>query len=162
MDSHVQEPTSTLGVEVSTRIEPPLGPGKETPPGKTRTDYGGTWVTTRQRWPGWVYGGGEEPDYRFSFANERTFLAWIRTALAFLAAGVAVDVLELAIAEWLQRSLAVVLIILGLGCAVSSWLRWARAERAMRRGDSLPSSRFSAALTVVVVIVAVALLVTAL
>ena len=32
---------------------------------------------------------GEAPDYRFSLANERTFLAWIRTALGFLAAGVA-------------------------------------------------------------------------
>lgn len=30
---------------------------------------------------------GEAPDYRFSLANERTFLAWIRTALGFLAAG---------------------------------------------------------------------------
>ncbi len=27
---------------------------------------------------------GEAPDYRFSLANERTFLAWIRTALGFL------------------------------------------------------------------------------
>ena len=34
---------------------------------------------------------GEEPDYRFSLANERTFLAWIRTALAVLAGGVILD-----------------------------------------------------------------------
>ena len=34
---------------------------------------------------------GEAPDYRFSLANERTFLAWIRTALGFLAAGVGLD-----------------------------------------------------------------------
>lgn len=27
---------------------------------------------------------GRDPDYRFSLANERTFLAWIRTALALL------------------------------------------------------------------------------
>jgi putative membrane protein len=33
---------------------------------------------------------GEEPDYRFTLANERTFLAWIRTSLALLAGGVAV------------------------------------------------------------------------
>ena len=32
---------------------------------------------------------GEEPDYRFTLANERTFLAWIRTALALIAGGVA-------------------------------------------------------------------------
>jgi hypothetical protein len=30
---------------------------------------------------------GEAPDYRFSLANERTFLAWIRTALGFLPPG---------------------------------------------------------------------------
>lgn len=34
---------------------------------------------------------GEAPDYRFSLANERTFLAWIRTSLGFLAAGVGLD-----------------------------------------------------------------------
>lgn len=34
--------------------------------------------------------GRAEPDYRFTLANERTFLAWIRTALALLAGGVAV------------------------------------------------------------------------
>lgn len=44
-----------------------------------------------KRWPTSLYEIGEEPDPRFSFANERTFLAWIRTALALLAAAVAVD-----------------------------------------------------------------------
>ena len=46
-----------------------------------------------RRRPGWVYDEGEEPDARYSLANERTFLAWIRTALAVLAAGVALDAL---------------------------------------------------------------------
>jgi uncharacterized membrane protein YidH (DUF202 family) len=32
-----------------------------------------------------------EPDYRFTLANERTFLAWVRTAPGPLAGGVAVD-----------------------------------------------------------------------
>jgi putative membrane protein len=31
----------------------------------------------------------KEPDVRFSFANERTFLAWNRTALALIATGIA-------------------------------------------------------------------------
>ena len=48
-----------------------------------------------ERWPRWVYGGGTEPDARFTFANERTFLAWIRTALALLAGGVALDSIPL-------------------------------------------------------------------
>ena len=46
-----------------------------------------------RRWPRRVYDHGEDPDPRFSFANERTFLAWIRTGLGFLAAGVAVAAL---------------------------------------------------------------------
>jgi uncharacterized membrane protein YidH (DUF202 family) len=29
--------------------------------------------------------GGREPDHRFTLANERTFLAWMRTSLALLA-----------------------------------------------------------------------------
>ena len=38
------------------------------------------------RW--WVSADdGEEPDYRFTLANERTFLAWVRTALGLLAGG---------------------------------------------------------------------------
>jgi putative membrane protein len=34
-------------------------------------------------------GHEREPDYRFTLANERTFLAWQRTALGLLAAAVA-------------------------------------------------------------------------
>jgi putative membrane protein len=95
--------------------------------------------TSHRRWPGWVYGSGAEPDYRFSFANERTFLAWIRTALALLAGGVALHALDPAFGELTQRALALLLVLLGLFCAVVSWFRWARAERAMRRGEPLPA-----------------------
>jgi putative membrane protein len=102
------------------------------------------------RWPRWVYGSGDEPDYRFSFANERTFLAWIRTALALLAAGVALDALDLSIGDDTQRALAVLFVMLGLVCAVTSWLRWARAERAMRRGDPLPAFAVGAVLVLAV------------
>jgi putative membrane protein len=97
-------------------------------------------VTARERWPRWVYASGSEPDVRFSFANERTFLAWIRTALAMLAAGVALDTLDLAFSDGLQHALAILMVVLGLLCAGASWVRWARAERAMRRGEPLPAS----------------------
>src|SRR3984893_15268857 len=40
--------------------------------------------------PGWCPVAEGEPDYRFTLANERTFLAWQRTALGLLAAAVAV------------------------------------------------------------------------
>jgi putative membrane protein len=111
-----------------------------------------------RRWPRWVYEAGSEPDARFSFANERTFLAWIRTALALLAAGVALDAVPLPIPEALQRLLAAAFVVLGLTCAVASWVRWARAERAMRRGQPLPSVGFGAVLAVFVVLAGVGLL----
>lgn len=92
----------------------------------------------RTRRPAWVYSGGSEPDYRFSFANERTYLAWLRTSLALIAGGVAVDVLVVPETDGRARVLAVVLILLGIGSAVLAAVRWARAERAMRHGLPLP------------------------
>jgi putative membrane protein len=111
------------------------------------------------RWPRWVYDSGEEADYRFSFANERTFLAWIRTALALIAGGVALDVIALSMPEVLQKALAALLVVLGLLCAVAAWVRWALAERAMRRGEPLPASRVTVVLAALVAAVAVAIVV---
>ena len=112
----------------------------------------------RERWPRWVYGSGTEPDYRFTFANERTFLAWIRTALALLAAGVALDTIELDLPSAAQAALAVLLVILGLCCAVISWVRWARAEQAMRHEEPLPTSLPSVFLTAGLVLVSLVVL----
>jgi len=114
------------------------------------------------RWPSWVYGVGEEPDYRFSLANERTLLAWLRTALALLAGGVAVDAIDLDMPGSLQRLLAALLVVLGLVCAAASWLRWARAERAIRRSQPLPSSSAALVLALGVAVAAVVVLVAAL
>lgn len=112
---------------------------------------------TPVRRPRWVYDAGHEPDYRFSFANERTFLAWIRTALALVAAGVAVDVVDLDLGDAAQTGLVVVLVGLGLVAAALSWLRWAQAERAMRLREPLPA--FVGGTLVAVVITGCALLV---
>ncbi|WP_203336295.1 DUF202 domain-containing protein [Nocardioides limicola] len=114
-----------------------------------------------KRWPGWVYAEGTEPDYRFSFANERTFLAWLRTALALLAAGVAVDVVPLDLDEPVRRGLAALLVGLGLLAAVAAWLRWAAAERAMRRRQPLPSFGFAGVLTLCLVLAGVIVLMVA-
>jgi uncharacterized membrane protein YidH (DUF202 family) len=59
-----------------------------------------------------VYGVGEEPDARFSFANERTMLAWVRTALGLLAAAVVLDAVPLSMAEPVRRGLAALLVVL--------------------------------------------------
>jgi putative membrane protein len=112
---------------------------------------------TGSRWPRWVYGSGDEPDYRFSFANERTFLAWIRTALALIAGGVALDAIDLSLPAAAQRDLAVALVLIGLLCAVAAWLRWAAAERAMRRQSPLPGSPLSVLVALGVAAVAVVL-----
>lgn len=110
------------------------------------------------RWPARVYGEGEEPDYRFSLANERTFLAWLRTTLALLAAGVAVEVLDLGVHDALARGLSAMLLALGALCPILAFLRWAQAERAMRRGEPLPSLGAAAAVITAVVLVAAATL----
>lgn len=109
-------------------------------------------MTRSSRWPGWVYDTGEEPDYRFSFANERTFLAWIRTALALLAAGVALDALDLSLPDREQYLLALLFVSIGMVSALAAWFRWARAERAMRRSAPLPAFGLGALFTLIVVV----------
>jgi len=80
-----------------------------------------------------------EPDYRFTFANERTFLAWQRTSLGLLAAAVALVQLvpELAV-PGARRLLAIGLAVLAILTSGMGLLRWQQADRAMRRGDPLP------------------------
>ena len=87
-----------------------------------------------RRWPRSVYGQGDEPDVRFSFANERTFLAWIRTGLGLLTAGVAIVALaSVAPSLSLEAHIAsVILLVTGVLCAANAFWRWARYERALR------------------------------
>ncbi|MYX36634.1 DUF202 domain-containing protein [Streptomyces sp. SID8377] len=108
--------------------------------------------------PAQVRAEGTTPDYRFSLANERTFLAWLRTALALVGGGFAVDQFLRDLRRPLRVTLAVVLVVGGAMCAVRAVNHWVRCEQAMRRGDDLPVSRFPAALAVLVALVAVALL----
>jgi putative membrane protein len=100
------------------------------------------------RFPRWVYGAGEEPDARFSLANERTFLSWIRTGLALSAAGVALEALDLPIAAGLRLASALILVFLGVVTPVLAWLRWAALERGMRLSRPLPSPLLGPVLTV--------------
>ncbi|MGW3913894.1 YidH family protein [Streptomyces sp. NPDC005070] len=102
---------------------------------------------------------GSTPDYRFSLANERTFLAWLRTALALIGGGFAVDQF-LPDLRWAWRAgLALALLAAGVLCALRAVNHWVRCERAMRRGEDLPVSRFPAVLSIVVAIVAIAMVV---
>ncbi|MEV8035884.1 DUF202 domain-containing protein [Streptomyces sp. NPDC086182] len=106
-----------------------------------------------------IRGEGKTPDYRFSLANERTFLAWLRTALALIGGGFAVDQF-LPDLRWAWRAgLALALLAAGVLCALRAVNHWVRCERAMRRGEDLPVSRFPALLGIVVAVVAVAMVV---
>src|SRR6478752_8866208 len=96
-------------------------------------------MSDERRFPRWVYGSGTDPDARFSLANERTFLALIRTSLALLAGGVALEALDLPIEEHLRFSAAIVLVVVGLIAPLTAWFGWAQAERAVRLGTRLPS-----------------------
>lgn len=104
------------------------------------------------RWPKSLYEVGEEPDPRFTFANERTFLAWIRTALALLAAAIAVDAFGQTLDEF-RVVVAAALALLGMTISGSAYRRWMLAERAMRKGEPLPSLRLGLTLGVGVTLV---------
>jgi putative membrane protein len=100
---------------------------------------------------------GTEPDPRFTFANERTFLAWSRTALALIVAG-------LGIVQLLppfhgvpvgRHLLGVPLIILGAVLAVVAYAEWTRNQRALRLGQPLPRSALPGVLATTIAVMAV-------
>lgn len=95
---------------------------------------------------------GEDPDYRFTLANERTFLAWIRTALALSAGGLAaLTVLDDVRGE---EVLGIGLLVISFLTAATSYRRWALNERAMRLNAPLPPSRLPLLMAIGVAIVA--------
>jgi putative membrane protein len=99
---------------------------------------------------------GKMPDYRFSLANERTFLAWIRTALSLLAGAVALDQLAPQIAPTVVRIiLCVLLAAIGAVLAIISYRRWGHQEQAMRNEQELPHSWMLLGMTAVVAAAAV-------
>jgi putative membrane protein len=98
---------------------------------------------------------GSEPDARFSYANERTFLAWIRTALGLVTAGLAItQLLPQFDFPGGRRLIGLPLIALGVVVAVLSLHNWRANERAMRLRRPLPRSPLPAVAAVVVSLVA--------
>lgn len=108
---------------------------------------------TGARFPRSVYGTGDEPDPRFSLANERTFLAWNRTALALIAGGVALETLGLDLQPALRLAASLVLVAAGIVVPVLAWFEWSRTERALRTAAALPGSATSIGLTITIVVV---------
>jgi putative membrane protein len=83
--------------------------------------------------------GGREPDARFTLANERTLLAWIRTSIALVAGGLATAQLldDLPGARW---ALAIPLALLGVAMAGTSHGHYLEIQHAMRHDEPLPRS----------------------
>jgi putative membrane protein len=94
---------------------------------------------------------GSEPDYRYTLANERTFLAYVRTALGLLAGGVAVRQL---IEPFDVTAATTALALLSVGASIvlvgGGYLRWVAVQRAARRGDPLPAARLVPLVAVVI------------
>lgn len=111
------------------------------------------------RTPDWInrrLSNGTDPDPRFSLANERTFLAWIRTALGLIALGVAVATfVSTQETKGISLLLAAALVLLGGILAAGSWWRWLSVERAMRDGDGIPPSTLAPFLAIGIGIIAV-------
>jgi putative membrane protein len=97
-----------------------------------------------------------EPDARFTFANERTFLAWHRTALALVVAGLAIVQLLPAFPgiPYGRLLLALPLIALGGGLSVASYREWSRHQRALRRGAPVTPSLLPRILAVAITLLA--------
>src|SRR4051794_41763806 len=84
----------------------------------------------------------QEPDYRFTLANERTFLAWMRTALGLLAGGVAVrQLIDPFEVRGGRTALALLAISASGVLSIGGYLRWRRGQRAMGRGGGLAPAR---------------------
>jgi putative membrane protein len=98
-----------------------------------------------------------EPDARFTFANERTFLAWSRTALALVVAGLGVVQLlpPFPGVPWGRHVLGVPLIAFGAVVAVAAYAEWGRNQRALRRRQPLPQTILPKILAVVIAVMAV-------
>lgn len=96
------------------------------------------------KWARTLLSTGTDPDPRFSLANERTFLAWIRTSLGMIALGVGVATfVSTRETKGFSIIIAVFLVVLGGVIASISWLRWLNVEQAMRGGHGIPPSRMA-------------------
>ena len=92
------------------------------------------------RTPAWRL-SGREPDYRFSLANERTFLAWIRTALSMLAGGVLLEQFATRLEpRFVVVGLSLALAVLSSVLSAVAYLRWKANEIAMRHDRPLPAT----------------------
>jgi putative membrane protein len=109
----------------------------------------------RARWARRLLSTGSDPDPRFSLANERTFLAWIRTSLGMIALGVGIATfVSTQASRGFSMLVAAGLVVLGGAISTMSWFRWLRVEQAMRLGHGIPPARTGLYLAVGVLVLA--------
>lgn len=104
---------------------------------------------------------GKDPDPRFTLANERTFLAWIRTSMALILGAIVVATL-LAEVQFLApfvAPLSAALSLMGASLGLWAWFRWKKTETALRLGNSLPLSRVLLILALVISLLGITMLV---
>jgi putative membrane protein len=109
-------------------------------------------------------GDGTEPDARFTFANERTFLAWSRTALALVVGGLAIAQLlpPFPGVPWGRHIIGTPLILLGCAVSLVSYTEWRASQQALRHGRPLPRSRLPQILAIAITAIGLAAAVIAL
>jgi len=131
-----------------------------TPRTKPGTDNGPVFTRIRDWFdPTYLRDVGTRPDYRYTLANERTFLAWLRTALALVAGGLAAaQFLPELRPAYLRELIAIVLLALGALVAIRAVDHWARVQKSMRCDEDLPPSRFPAIMALAVGVGALALI----
>lgn len=105
----------------------------------------------------------EQLDHRFTLANERTFLAWIRTGLALIAGGIAIRIfVSDTEVNWALAIAAIGITVLGGLVTILSYRHWIAVQKAMENGDPMPSQHVPLVLTVGIVALTLLLLVGAL
>ena len=112
--------------------------------------------STHPRGKWWL--AGKTPDYRFTLANERTFLAWIRTALALMGGAVGIEQFspQLSSAE-LRTSISTLLLLAASVMGFMAWRRWRQNEYAMRLDSNLPYTRALVILAALMILLAILL-----
>jgi putative membrane protein len=108
---------------------------------------------------------GEEPDYRATLANERTYLAWIRTALGLLVGALAVVKLAPEVPKVMRLILSFYLVVAALAAQLGGYRRWQQRQHRMRLGRPLGHPRTplatSIGFTVLIGLVAIAITIAA-
>jgi putative membrane protein len=132
---------------------------------RTGDDGGGCGVSCAARlanllsWQQRLRSEGDDPDPRFTLANERTFLAWIRTALALVAAGIGTEAFLRDVELIARQLLATALVASGVVVSATAFRRWYRAELALRRREPLPVPALAPLLAYGIAVLSIAALV---